>query len=201
MNARVRARLAAILTALAFAIASAPSAFAADGEIGDMGDTNSIGNIFVDGNGHAAVKIDYPHDCPPQLACTIEVMFEYKCPEIWCFGWGNQGWKALPNPVNGVSTVTANCNGGQDLDNYWQVKYRVHWWAQQVRTVELWGELEAYVQANGTIGYRTIAEAGFNVSANGGFRGGTKIETTTAAADYGPEVYVATSGGIVLHTC
>ena len=202
MNARFRTRIAAILTTLTLALALAPSAFAADGEIGNMGDTNSIGNIVVNSNSRATVNIEYPHDCPPNLGCAIEVNFEYKCPEFWCTGWGSQGWKTLPAPNgNGVSAVSANCNGGQDIDNSWQMKYRVHWWATQVKTVELWGEYEAYVQLNGSIGYRMIAEAGFNVTNGGGFRGGTRIETTTAVADFGPEVYVATSGGLVLHTC
>lgn len=201
MKARSRPRVAAMLTAVVLALAVAPAAFAADGEIGDMGDTNSIGNIVVGPTGQAQVKIDYPKDCPPLVQCRIEVMFEHKCPEFWCPDWGNQGWKALPAPVNGVSTVTANCMPSGDEENQWRMKYQVHWWAGAVQTVELWGELEAYIDIDGQLKYRTIAEAGFNVGANAGFRGGTKIQTNTAIDQEGPEVYIASSGGKVLTTC
>lgn len=201
MNARFRPQIAAILTSLVIALTVAPSAFASDGEIGDMGDTNSIGNVIVGTNGRAQVKIDYPHDCPPLVQCAIEIQFESKCPEFWCFGYGGQGWRALAAPVNGVSTMSANCMGGDNLDNYWQMKYRIHWWAAQAQTVELWGEVEGYADVDGVFKYKLIPEAAFNVGANAGFRGGTKTQTNTAVVQYGPEVVIATSGGLVLHTC
>ena len=198
MKAKARARMTGVLMTLVIALTAAPSAFASDGEIGNMGDTNSIGNIVVAGN-HVQVAIEYPHDCPPNVQCRIEVMFEYKCPEFYC-GWGNQGWKALPAPVNGISTVSADCMNWPDEDNQWRLKYKVHWWANAAQTVELWGEMEAYIDIDGQLKYRMIAEAGFNVGARAGFRGGTKIQTNTAVDQFGPEVYIASTGGTVVRT-
>ena len=201
MNKMLRPRLAGTL-ALVLVFALAPTAFAADGEIGNMGDQNSVGNIFVNAQGRAAVNIEYPHDCPPQLGCSIDVMFEHKCPEIWCLGYGNQGWRPIPLPnAQGISKVVADCMPDGDEDNYWQIQYRVRWWASQVKTVELWGEYESGLNFNGSIGYKLIAEAGFNVTNGGGFRGGFKIQTNTAIQEDSDPVLVTTSGGVVLHTC
>lgn len=201
MNARFRPRLAAMLTAVVLALALAPTASAADGEVGDVGDVDSITDLFINGAGRTTAQIDYPHDCPVGLSCNIEVMFEHKCPEWWCL-WGNQGWRVLPNPnANGVSTISANCMPTGDEDNEWKLKYRIHWWAPQVKTVEIWGEWEWLIELSGAGGYRMIAEALFNVTNNAGIRIGTKLETTTATWDYGPELVVATSFGEIFHTC
>jgi hypothetical protein len=135
------------------------------------------------------------------MNCTIEVNFQYKCPELWCATWTSQGWKAIPAPVSGVSTAVALCKGGDDVDNYWQMVYRVHWWASTKTTTTLSGEVEAYIKTDGSIGYRLIAEAGFNETLKVGMKAGTIIETVTATADYSPEGVIATSAGKVIHTC
>ena len=165
-----------------------------------MGDTDSITDLYVSSS-RTTARIDYPHDCPTGLNCQIEVRFAYKCPEFWCLDWTYQSWRALPAPVSGVSTVQANCNGGQDVDNYWKMEYRVKWWASTVKTTELWAENEFYVNLSGGGTYRLIAEGAFNVTNNAGLRYGLKIQTTTAVQDYGPAVEVATSKGLVYHTC
>ena len=199
MSKHVARRILALSAAVLVALSSAPAVFA-DGEIGDMGDTNSITDLYLS-NSRVTARIDYPKDCPVGLSCQIEVRFLYKCPEAWCANWTTQGWRALPAPTNGVSTLQANCNGGQDVDNTWAMEYRVKWWAPTTKTVEWWGEIEYLINLSGGGVYRLIAEAAFNITNNGGFRGGTKIETKTATVDYSPEVQVATSAGRVFHTC
>jgi hypothetical protein len=199
MDKRFARRIVALCAAVLVALSSAPAVFA-DGEIGDMGDTNSITDLYVSGS-RVTAKVDNIKDCPAGLSCQIEVRFLYKCPEVWCLDWTSQGWRVLPSPVNGVSTIQANCNGGQDIDNYWAFEYRVKWWAPTTKTVEWWGELEYLLNLSGNAVYRLIAEAAFNVTGGAGWRQGTKIETTTATADYSPAVQVATSAGRVFHTC
>lgn len=51
------ARVGLVVLALALALIVPSGAFAADGEIGDMGDTSSITDVFVSG-GRAAVNVD-----------------------------------------------------------------------------------------------------------------------------------------------
>ena len=70
-----------------------------------------------------------------------------------------------------------------------------------MKTTELWAEDEFYVNLSGGGTYRLVAEGAFNVTNNAGLRYGTKVETTTATADYGPVVQVATSKGLVYQTC
>ena len=199
MQRRTFGSSAALLVAMVVSLIAAPAVFA-DGEIGDVGDTDSITDLQLS-NGHMLGKIDYVHDCPTGMNCAIEVNFRYKCPEFWCTGWTSQGWKAIPAPVGGVSTATALCNGGGDVDNYWEMDYRVHWWASSKITTTLSGETEAYIGSDGKIGYRLIAEAGYNVSAKAGLKTSQVIETTTATADWSPVSVVATSKGQVIHTC
>ena len=103
--------------------------------------------------------------------------------------------------MNGISTIQANCNGGQDTDNYWQVVYRVRWFAATTKTVTWKGELEYGLQASGSVGNKLIAEGAFNVTNGTGITGYTSIETVTSTADYSPEVIASTSGGRVLATC
>jgi hypothetical protein len=199
LDKRVVGRAGALIAAFLIALSSAPAVFA-DGEIGDMGDTDSITNLTLSGD-QVMARVDYPKDCPTGLSCQIEVQFQYKCPEIYCTTYSGQTWKALPAPVNGVSTVKSICNGGNDTDNYWRLVYRVKFWASTTKTVEWWGEGEYVVTASGSGVYRTIAEGAFNVTGNAGLRAGTKIETVTKSVDYSPEVEVATSVGRRLVTC
>jgi hypothetical protein len=204
VKTRSTRRMAAAFLSLVLLLVTAPAVFA-DGEIGDMGDTDSTTDLYestdANGNVRTTARIDYPKDCPDGLSCQIEVRFTYKCPEFWCGSWASQNWRAIPAPVNGVSTVRADCLGPNNEENYWTMQYRVKWWAPQVRTVELWGEQEFYLSTSGGLIHRTVAEAAFNSSAGTGWRQGTKIETTTAVQDYGPEVEVATSFGTVFQTC
>lgn len=195
----VRAVAAALMVVLAFA--SAPATLAVDGEIGDLGDTDSITDLTVVGD-RITGKIDYVKDCPTYITgCEIQVNFVYKCPEIWCGGFTSQGWRTIPPPVNGVSTIQGNCNGGGDIDNYWEMQYRVRWWAATTKTVTWKGENEFYVNSSGVAGYRLIAEGAFNVTNSTGVSGYTTIETVTSTADYSPAVTAATSKGVVFRTC
>jgi hypothetical protein len=199
MKRRVFGRGATMLMVLAITLAGAPAVFA-DGEIGDVGDTDSITDVRLS-NSHAIVKVDYVKDCPTGMNCSIEVNFQYKCPEAWCLDWSSQGWKAIPAPVSGVSTVTALCNGGGDTDNYWRAQYRIHWWAPTTISTTLSGETEAYITTDGTIGYRLIAEAGYNNTIKAGLKTSQVVKTSTATSDYSSAVVVATSGDNVFHTC
>jgi hypothetical protein len=201
---RLRRGFVAGLATFVLALSVAPATFADDGEIGDNGDTDSITDIFVqnyNGNDRVTVKIDYPHDCPPGLSCQIEVQFEHKCPEAWCFGYGAQSYRTLPLPTNGVSTIRADCMPDGDEDNYWQMSYRVRWWAPQVYKVQLWGELEGYTNVNGSFLYKRIPETGFNVTLNGGLKAGAMLDETTASSKVSNWFLISTSGGVVLHSC
>lgn len=171
--------------------------FAADGEIGDMGDTNSITDVFVSG-GRAAVNIDYLRDCPAGgiTDCYIEVQFVSRCPEIWC-GWVSQNFQRIP----ASGAPRANCMGSGNEDNEWYVNYRTAYIASAVKTARWKGEVEGMFSASGGFVYKIIAEALFNVTANVGFSGGTTVETVTALTDWGPTVQVATSAGLDLVTC
>lgn len=199
MNKRVAGRLMALSAALLVALSSAPAALA-DGEIGDMGDTDSITDLYVAGT-RVAAKIDYPHDCPQGLSCQIEVQFQYKCPEIWCTKWTEQGWVGLPAPSGGVSLVKADCNGGDNVDNYWKMEYRVKWWASVTKTVEWWAEGEFFANISGATVFKKIIEGAFNVSDKAGLRYGEKVETVTAKTEWSDGTTVATSAGRVFHTC
>jgi hypothetical protein len=97
--------------------------------------------------------------------------------------------------------VQANCTGSGNSDNEWKMQYRTKWWANTTKTVEWWGENENVLTLGGSIVYRLIAEAMFNVTNSTGLRYGTRIETVTSTQDYGPEVEVATSGGQIFVTC
>jgi hypothetical protein len=174
----------------------APSAvFAADGEVGDIGDTDSITDVYLSSS-RPTVKADYVKDCPTGIsACVIEVQFRYKCPEVWCLNWTYQGWKGLG--AGGVAQ--ADCIGNDD--NYWEVSYRVKWNAPTTKTVEYYGELEAFLTAGASIGHKIIAEALFNVTNNAGLKTSTKVETDTGTSAYSTPTTVATSGGRTLRTC
>jgi hypothetical protein len=171
-------------------------------EIGDVGDTDSIGDVYRAGDGHATLAVDYVHDCPPRVAgCDIRVRFRYKCPEIWCGDWTYQGWKSVGAPVNGVGRVAADCTGGGNEDNYWEAEYQVRWWANGTITEKLSGEYETYITASGSIGYRLVAEAAATVGSTAGVQGSIQITTQTATAATWSTGTVATSRGVVLHTC
>lgn len=180
----------------------APAAVFADGEVGDMGDTDSITDLSVNGSDRVQAKVDFVHDCPTGLSgCWIEYRYLYQCPEAWCVTWSDQGWRALPSPVNGVSTFAAQCNGGGDTDNRWKLEIRMHWWANTKKTVTLKGEVEYYHSFSGGLTTRIIVEALYNQTNSAGFSGGTTVETVTATDDYSNALLVATSGVPIFHTC
>jgi hypothetical protein len=195
---RVRnaARVGLVVFALVGALTLPSAAFAADGEIGDMGDTTSITDVFVSG-GRPAVNIDYIKDCPAGITdCWIEVQFVSRCPEIWC-GWSAQSWRKIP--LSGLAR--GDCLGAGNEDNEWYVNYRTGFSAATTKTVRWKGEVESVYTIGGGLVYRLIAEAMFNVTNNVGFSGGTTIETVTTTFDYSPSVQGATSAGRDLHTC
>jgi hypothetical protein len=197
VTTRLRPRLAGTL-ALVLVFAVAPTAFADDGEIGDMGDSNSITDVYVSGDGRPAVAVDYLHDCPAAgiSDCWIEVRWVSKCPEFWC-GWETHPWKRLP--PNGIAK--GDCYGTGNEDNQWYVEYKTAYVAPATITAKWKGEFEWVLDIYGAFGYRMIAEALLNVTAGVGFSGGQTVETVTAKTDYGPIVQVASSGGRILHTC
>ena len=201
MRIRLARRAITLVAVFLVALASAPAALA-DGEVGDVGDTDSITDLYVQtvsGYRRITARIDNVKDCPTGLSCSIEYRFLSKCPEFYC-GWTAQSWRAVPAPTSGVSTVRASCLGSGNEQNYWAMEYRVHWWAGSVKTVELWGEIETLLTSRGTVG-RLIAEAMFNVTNNAGLRYGTKIETASATEDYSSAKEVATSYGTVFVGC
>lgn len=195
------ARSTLVFAALASSLLM-PAAVLADGEIGDIGDTNSITDLFIGSNTRVGARIDYVHDCPAgSSACSIQVRFLYKCPEFWCSTWTYQTWRAIPLPSGGVSTVYADCNGGQDIDNYWQMEYRLTWTAPTTTTMTITGEGELMEQLSGTVTTKVIAEAAGKVGATGIVKGSYTVQTNTGTHAETNAVVVATSGGSVFHTC
>jgi len=195
--ARSSAVMAVLVCALAF-----PAAVSAHspGEVGDLGDTQSISDVTVR-DGRASFYIDYPHLCPTGItACWVDYQFQYKCPEAWCGGFTSQGWRRLTGSGDN-KVVWADCNGWPNEDNHWQIVYRIGWSAPTTKKVTISGEYEGVLDFTGSVGFRIIAEAIFNWTNNAGVKGTYTIETTTATADYSPSYVVATSGGRVLHTC
>jgi hypothetical protein len=201
LNKRVAGRAGALIAAFLIVLSSAPAVFA-DGEVGDLGDTDSIGNVYVGTGSRASVKVDYVHDCPTGVSnCSISVRFGYKCPESWCGSYTYQSWKVLPAPSGGVSTVQADCTPSGDTDNYWVAEYKINWLASVQRTVTITGESEAYVNASGGISYRIIGEAEAVAGFSGQVKGTSTIKTSTATSDSAVAGVVATSGGKRLNTC
>ena len=188
---------AASVLALLIATILPTAAFAADGEIGDMGNTNSISDVWISG-GRPAVNIDYLRDCPAGgvTDCWIEVQFVSKCPEIWC-GWSAQPWRRIP----ASGAAVGDCLGSGNEDNQWYVNYRTAYVASGKKTVYWKGESELWLTLGGGFAYKTIAEAMFNATGGVGYAGGTTVETVTAISDYGPVVQIASSGGRILTTC
>lgn len=191
------ARVGLVVLALALALVVPSGAFATDGEIGDMGNTNSITDVFVS-VGRAAVNVDYLRDCPAGgiTDCWIEVQFVSRCPEVFC-GWVSQNFVRIP----ATGAARANCMGSGNEDNEWYINYRTAYTGSAVKTVQWKGEVEGVWDIGGGFVYRLIAEAMFNVTGNVGFSGGTTVETVTAQTDYGPIVQAATSAGADLVTC
>jgi len=201
MSKRLVARLLSLTVASTLMLALAPAVFA-DGEIGDVGDTDSIGNIYDASTNHATLKVDYVHDCPAGVSgCDIQVRFRYKCPEFWCLDWSYQSWKSVGAPVSGIGTVAADCTGAGNDDNYWEAEYRIRWWATATVTETLTGEMEAYITASGSIAYRLIGEASATAGIGGMVKGSVTIETVTATSRTWTTGVVATSQGTVLNTC
>ncbi len=190
-------RMGFIVGAMALALI-APSAVFADGEIGDMGDTDSITDVFVSG-GRPAVNIDYVKDCPNNPAitdCWIEVQFVSRCPESWC-GWSGQPYFRIP----ASGAARGKCLGSGNEDNEWYINYRTGYTSTVVTTNRWKGEVELVWDITGGFVYRLIAEALFNVNAGVGYSGGTTVETVTTRQDYSPPVRAASSGGRDLVTC
>jgi len=192
-----RARLGFLALALITMLATPAGVFADDGEIGDMGDTDSITDVFDSGL-YPAVNIDYLRDCAAGgvTDCWVEVQFVSRCPEFWC-GWDAQSWKRIP----ASGAARGNCLGAGNEDNEWYVNYRVAYTASTTITVRWKGEVELVYTISGGGVYRMLVEAMFNVTGNLGYRYGYTVETVTAKSDYGPVVQAATSLGRDLHTC
>jgi hypothetical protein len=200
LNKRMVGRAGALVAAFLIVLSSAPAVFA-DGEIGDVGDTDSIGNIN-DVDNHATLLVDYVHDCPAGVSgCDIQVRFANKCPEPWCDYFTYQGWKSVGAPVNGVGKVSADCTGSGNNENLWIAEYRIRWWATSTIKVTLTGETESYINLSAGTSYRTIAEAAIKAGASGATKGSTTISTVTASNQTWTTGAVATSRGVVLNTC
>jgi hypothetical protein len=169
---------------------------AVDGEIGDLGNRNSITELYVTADGRPITHIVYPHDCPAGISvCWIETQFRYKCPEFWCFTVNSQPWRYLP--ANGFAL--GDCIGNDD--NYWEVWYRIGYAATGTKTVTYSGEVEFYLNATGSFTYKNIAEAELNVTDKTGTRGSVTLETVTSRSDVMDPVLITTSGGRTFHTC
>jgi hypothetical protein len=187
----------ALVGAMALALAF-PAAVFADGEIGDMGDTDSITDVFVSG-GRPAVNIDYVKDCPndPRItSCWIEIQFVSKCPEAWCY-WDAHPWFRIP----ASGAARGDCLGSGNEENQWYINYRTGYTATQSITTRWKGEAELVWDITGGAVYRLIAEAMFSVTGGVGFTTGTTVETVTARTDWSPGVRAASSGGRQLVTC
>ncbi len=192
------ARMGLVVAAMVAALTLPSAAFAADGEVGDMGDTDSITDVFVSG-GRPAVDVDYVRDCPNTgliIDCWVEVQFVSRCPEVWC-GWKSQSFFRIP----GSGLAKGNCLGSGNEENEWYINYRTGYTSVQTTTNRWKGEVELVWDITGGFVYRLIAEALFNVNAGAGFSGGTTVETVTARTDYSPPVRAASSGGRNLITC
>ena len=195
---RKAARMGFVVMALVTALVIPGAVSANDGEIGDMGDTDSITDVFVSG-GLPAANIDYLRDCPATgliIDCWIEVRFVSRCPEAWC-GWSAQPWERIP----GSGAARGNCMGSGNEDNEWYVEYRTGYASTQSTTNRWKGEVELVYDITGGATYKLIAEALFNVNAGAGFSGGTTVETVTARTDYSPQVRASSSRGRDLRTC
>jgi hypothetical protein len=198
MRTKRASRVGVALFMVAGMIAALPmSAFAADGEMGDMGDTDSITDVYVS-NGRPAIIVDYLRDCPAGgvTDCWIEVQFVSKCPEFYC-GWEAHPWRRIP--ASGVAL--GDCLGSGNEENQWYVNYRTAYVSSAKITASWKGENELELNTSGGFVYRLIAEAMYNATAKVGFAGGVTVETVTAVSDYGPVVQAASSGGRVLWTC
>lgn len=198
MHSPIKAvRTSVVLVTLAVGLMIPSAAFAADGEIGDMGDTDSITDVYIS-NGRPAIQVDYLRDCPNAgvTDCWIETRFVSKCPEWYC-GWEYQAWRRLPSS----GAARGDCLGSGNEENQWFVEYRTTYVSPATITVRWKGENELTLNVGGSFVYRLIAEAMLNVSANSGYQSGITVETVTANHDYGPVVQVASSGGRILWTC
>ena len=187
---------AAPILALLLLLTLPAGALAVDGEIGDLGNRNSITELYVAADGRPITHIVYTHDCPAGISvCWIETQFRYKCPEFWCFTVNSQPWRYLP--ANGFAL--GDCIGNDD--NYWEVWYRIGYAATGTKTVTYSGEVEFYLNAKGSFTYKNIAEAELNVTDKTGTRGTVTLETVTAGSDAMDPVLVTTSGGRTFRTC
>jgi len=186
----------------AFILVGGPVARAADGEVGDVGDTDSITDLYVSDDGRIHALIDYARDCAAGLTgCEIQVRFGYRCPQRWCTHWSWQTWRRIPLSNGGASVAKGDCNGGDEIDNEWQMEYRMRWWASTVKTVTFKGEYETYLGSGGTIMARVIAEGVHNVTNGTGLIGHATLDTRTALGATSPGVQVATTGGRIHRTC
>lgn len=95
---RSAARMGFVVMALAMALVVPAGVFAADGEIGNMGDPDSITDVTLL-DGHAVIDVEYIHDCAgvvggPIKDCWIEVQFVSRCPEFYCT-WAAQPFRRV----------------------------------------------------------------------------------------------------------
>lgn len=179
-----------------FAVLLMPTAaFAYDGEVGNIGDTDSVTNLYLSG-GHVTMDIEYTHDCPTGISdCWYEVRFAHKCPEPWCIDVKYQSWRR----VNFLGTAQADCIN--DDGEYWEAWIRMGFTSVGTKTVSYYGETERYLQGSGSYGYKNIAEAEWNVTDQYGTRTQILIETATAQTDVTNGTIVSTSGGQLIDEC
>jgi len=143
---RLQRRLLRLLPFIAlFSLLILPaSANADDGEIGNLGDTDSVSGLYLSG-GHVTMDIEYTHDCPTGISsCLYEVQFAHKCPESWCIDVKYQSWRK----VNSVGTAQADCIN--DDGEYWEAWIRMGFTATGTKTVSYYGESELHLKANGS---------------------------------------------------
>jgi hypothetical protein len=189
------ARFGAVLFAICATLVLPISAFAADGEVGNVGDSDSVSGLYLSG-GHVTMDIEYTHDCPTGISdCWYEVRFAHKCPEPWCLDVHYQSWRR----VNSVGTAQADCIN--DDGEYWEAWIRMGFTTVGTKTVQYWGESERYLSASGSIQYKNIAEAEFNVTDQHGTKTSILIETATAQTDVTNGTIVSTSGGQLIDEC
>jgi hypothetical protein len=186
-------RLVPLLALLTILLLPA-SALATDGEVGNVGDTDSVTNLYLSG-GHVTMDIEYTHDCPVGISdCWYEVRFAHKCPEFWC-SVSYQSYRR----VNAVGTVQADCIN--DDGEYWEAWIRLGFTTVGTKTVQYWGENELYLSAGGTFTYKPYAEAEFNVTNSSGTKTSILIETATATTDVTVGTIISTSGGQLIDEC
>jgi hypothetical protein len=183
--------------AMLIAVLMPAGVFAHDGEVISDG-INAVGNIYVSG-GRVRVTVNNLGDCPPAVTgCWIEAAWYDKgtSPFDCCFS-NRSGWFKVPV---GADTVPSYCDHG---NHFWELRLRLHVVASTQRTIEAWGEMESFLNVDGSIGYRALAKDLY-VRGYGGYRGrvgqSSQMGIQTAADAIFVSTIASTSGGNWLAT-